>query len=1198
MRQIPKEMKKGLLFLLLCFATTYLFSQEWKAVSQQTPSAPKVRLISETEQATELCFTLEGFYKEEVSTPKGLQNIITVPKMASILEEGSPDLPLYAIPVLIDDLAAMEVQVKEVEYKDFEGIEIAPSKGNLSRDIDPDDVPFLYGDAYQQNSFFPGFQAQLDQPYILRDFRGQNILVYPFAYNPITKTLRVYTQLTLTMNKTREKGDNPKLSHKSSQTKMSPEADAMYRHRFVNYRNRAIKYTFIADEGELLVICPDQYMDAMQPFVSWKNESGRPTTMVSLSDIGGNNTDQIKSFILSHYNNPNENLCYVLLVGDYNDITPKAMNGERSDIWFGQLEGNDYYPEVFVGRFSVGNVADVENQVAKVIYYERDINTDADWLSKGVGIGSTEGAGSGHNGGESDYQHIDYIRDTLLHYTYSEISQHYQGVGAGTNASMLSQNFNAGAGICNYCNHGTQTGWYVGSFNNSHVNALVNDYKWPFIWSTACYNGQFDGNCFAEAWMRATNNSTGTPTGAIGGMFSWTNQPWQPPMTGQDEMVDILCEWRSADQFHHTLAGASLNGNMKILDLHPSDQGKTHNTWILFGDPSLTLRTDTPTELNVTCQPDVIFLGQTELTISADADYALATLSFNGEILTCTPIVNGEATLSFPEQTITGMAQLVVTSFNKVTEVRDIPIIPADGAFLSYESFSINDANGQADYGETVGFDVTIKNIGNETANNVQVTLSTNSSFVEITHNTAFIPAIAASEEYTIANSFEIVVNEMITEGSQVEFVLTCTDGVDTWINRFHMSLHAPVLVLSDFMPIHTTHPGEAGELLITIKNTGSCDAHNVVAQFYSSSTDLVFNPISLTLGEIPAGDIATVTISFSTTSNIPDGSIFEVYYQLETTPNTFSGIQTLNIGPIKETFETGDFSTFPWQTMGSAYWFVDSSTANTGTYSARTGAIDDSNVTTLQVNVDVIEDGEISFFIKTSTEADKDKLTFYIDSDTKGTWSGLSDWHRATFSVLAGTHKFKWIYMKNGNGSYGNDCCWIDDIQFPSTHTVTLLPPLELDAQVNKNEVTLTWQNQNPSDSYLIRRNGMPITTQNETTFSELLNLGTYSYSVTAISSEGQQSIPAFATVEITVLGVDSIESKMRLFPNPVRNWLNISYEQPFNYILFNNIGQQIREGKAEENVVIDCRTLPQGLYILQISTETQVFTKKIIVY
>ena len=187
---------------------------------------------------------------------------------------------------------------------------------------------------------------------------------------------------------------------------------------------------------------------------------------------------------------------------------------------------------------------------------------------------------------------------------------------------------------------------------------------------------------------------------------------------------------------------------------------------------------------------------------------------------------------------------------------------------------------------------------------------------------------------------------------------------------------------------------------------------------------------------------------------------------------------------------------------------------------------------------------------------------------------------------------------MKNGSGSYGDDCCWIDDVQFPSTHTVMLLPALELDTQVIENEVTLTWQAQSPTDNYLIRRNGTPITTQHETTFTELLNLGTYTYSVTAISSEGQQSIPAFATVEITILGIDSIETKMRLFPNPVRNWLNISFEQPFSYILFNNIGQQIREGKSEGDVVIDCRTLRQGLYILQIATETQVFTKKIIVH
>ena len=1190
-------MRKGLLFFIICMATFNLFAQEWVGCLQQNPTAPKVKLMSDTEQKTELCFTLGGFFKEEVNTPKGLQYIVKVPKMASMLEEGSPDLPLYAIPVLIDDLAAMEVQVKEAKYQDFEGIEIAPSKGNFSREINPNEVPFRYGDAYTQNRFFPDFQAQLDKPYILRDFRGQNILVYPFAYNPITKTLRVYTQLTLEMRKTGEKGSNPKMSRKSSLRGMTPEANAMYQQRFVNYRERAAKYNFIPDEGEMLVICPPEFLDAMRPFVAWKNESSRPTTLVNLSDIGGNNTDQIKSFILSHYNNPNENLCYVLLVGDYEQITPRAMSDGASDIWFGQLEGNDYYPEVFVGRFSAENVTHVQNQVAKVIYYERDIAADADWLGKGIGIGSTEGAGSGHNGGESDYQHIDYIRDTLMHYTYTEVSQHYHGVGAGTNASLLSQNFNEGAGICNYCNHGSTTGWYVGSYSNYHVNALTNDYKLPFIWSTACYNGQFDVNCFAEAWLRATNNVTGAPTGAIGGMFSWTSQPWQPPMTGQDEMVDILCEWRSADQFHHTFGGASLNGNMRILDLHPSDQGKTHNTWILFGDPSLLLRTQAPTELNVNCQPEVVFLGQTELVVTADVDYAIATLSYNGEILACSHIVNGEGTLTFASPTQVGNLQLVVTSYNKVTEVRDIAVIPSNGAYLTYSSVAINDENGQADYGDTVGMNVTVRNIGNETATNVQATLSTDSPLVAVIHGTANIPNIASLEQYTIANAFEIAVNELISDGSQAEFVLTCTDGTDIWTSRFRVTLHAPALVVSEFRPLNTTYPGEDGNLVVGVRNTGSSDAHNVRIELYSRSIDLVFNPISYNVGEVPAGDITTMTASFSSSSSIPNGSNFEVYYAMNAAPYSYNGTKFLSIGPIEETFETGDFNAFEWVSLGSAPWLIDNSTANSGAYSARSGAISNGNLTSLQVEMEVVEDGEISFFLKTSTEGDRDKLTFYVDNETEGTWSGDMDWTRVSFPVSSGMRRFRWIYMKDSSGSFGDDCCWIDDIQFPSAHSFTLMPELELEAQIVENKVTLTWNAQNSTDDYLIRRNGTPITMQHETTFTEWLNLGTHTYSVTAISSEGLQSIPAFATVEINVLGVDSIENMLRVYPNPVRGYLNISYEQPFSYRLFNSIGQQIWEGESAGDIQMDCHALSQGVYIFLIATEVETFTKKIIV-
>lgn len=1188
-----------LLLIVAILLTNNIFAQEWVPITSSIPVAPMTSLLSSGDDESRVAFHLSGYFKEKVDTPKGQQYVITVPKMASMLEAGSPDLPLFAVPMLIDDVAEMVVEVTEARYHDYEGIEIAPSKGNLSREVDPSTVPYAFGATYACDRFFPDAQAQLDKPYILRDFRGQNILVYPFAYNAVTRTLRVFTDLTLTMKKGSGYGSNPLLNRKSGTMRMAAETEEMYRHRFLNFQDRGAKYTFIPDEGELLVICPPAYLDAMQPFVEWKNASGRPTLLANLADIG-NTPDLVKSFILSHYNNPDENLCYVLLVGDYADLTPKSMNGGASDIWFGQLEGNDYYPEVLVGRFSAETVADVEHQVFKTVYYERDITADAQWLDKGVGIGSSEGAGSGHNGGESDYQHIEYIRDTLMHYTYSEVSQHYQGVGVGTNAVMLRENFNAGASICNYCNHGSQTSWYVGTFNNSHVNALTNDYKWPVVWSTACLNGQFNYSqpCFAEAWMRAVNNTTGVPTGAIGGMFSWTSQPWQPPMTGQDEMVDILCEWRNADQYHHTLGGASLNGNMKILDMHPSDQGATHNTWILFGDPSLMLRTANPSELNVVCQPEAIFLGQTELRLTADADFAMATLTADGQVLCSTPIVNGEGILTFDSPSTVGTATLVVTSFNKVTEVRTIDIIPANGAYLTYGGFAVSDDNGQADYGETVDVMVTIKNIGNEAASNVQVTLSSDTPSIEVVGNSAVIPSLAAMSTYNITNGFRVAVSDDIVDGTVANLSLTCTDGGNTWTSQFRMTLHAPAFALAEFRPVSTVNPGEDGQLLVGVRNIGSSAAHNARMQLYSSTTDLTFGQTNYSMGDIPAGGVATLTVPFATSAQLGNNSSMEVFYLMEALQYSIQGVELLSVGSVKETFETGDLSAFAWQTLGGAYWSIDAETAHTGNYSARSGAIGDANVSTLQVEMEVSEDGQISFFKKVCCEANKDKLTFYIDNIAMGEWSGEVDWSYEAFPVTAGTHKFRWLYMKNGSGSYGDDCCWVDDVQFPSASVITFLPELALQAQVNQNEVVLGWEGIADAQSYVVRLDGNVVATQPETSFTQYINtLGTFVYSVSAINAQHECSLPAFRQVEITTLGVDDPSQRIDLFPNPVKDWLRVAMDQPFSYIVLNAAGQQVAQGQGDEHTRLWCGHLPEGVYFLQITTDSEIVVKKFLV-
>ena len=118
---------------------------------------------------------------------------------------------------------------------------------------------------------------------------------------------------------------------------------------------------------------------------------------------------------------------------------------------------------------------------------------------------------------------------------------------------------------------------------------------------------------------------------------------------------------------------------------------------------------------------------------------------------------------------------------------------------------------------------------------------------------------------------------------------------------------------------------------------------------------------------------------------------------------------------------------------------------------------------------------------------------------------------------------------------------------------------------------------------------------TQHETTFTQWLDLGTFTYSVVAVDHNGQQSLPAFATVEITVLGVDSIENTVKVFPNPTCNWLNISYDQPFHFVIFNDLGQKVKEGDGSGYTPIDCGMLSRGVYILHLTAEGKVFIKKI---
>jgi hypothetical protein len=139
------------------------------------------------------------------------------------------------------------------------------------------------------------------------------------------------------------------------------------------------------------------------------------------------------------------------------------------------------------------------------------------------------------------------------------------------------------------------------------------------------------------------------------------------------------------------------------------------------------------------------------------------------------------------------------------------------------------------------------------------------------------------------------------------------------------------------------------------------------------------------------------------------------------------------------EDWETGTDENYNWVSNGDATWFVTSSYAYEGSYSMQSGDIGNNDVTNLDLVVNCPAQFDLSFALKTSTEADYDFLTFFVDNVEVGSWSGENDWMEVSYVLSAGSHNLSWRYEKDFIVTSGLDACWIDNIVLPGAALVTV---------------------------------------------------------------------------------------------------------------------------------------------------------------
>lgn len=89
----------------------------------------------------------------------------------------------------------------------------------------------------------------------------------------------------------------------------------------------------------------------------------------------------------------------------------------------------------------------------------------------------------------------------------------------------------------------------------------------------------------------------------------------------------------------------------------------------------------------------------------------------------------------------------------------------------------------------------------------------------------------------------------------------------------------------------------------------------------------------------------------------------------------------TESLNQTVEDWETGTANGFEWVNADDADWFTTTSNPYEGLNCKQSGNVDDNEITTLQITMQVAEADEISFSYKVSSKVDWDYLQFFISN-------------------------------------------------------------------------------------------------------------------------------------------------------------------------------------------------------------------------
>ena len=689
-------MKKITLLLVLALSTMFAMAQNGRIDLRHETKAEITHSEFNNLRAT---FSYGSIESIEITTERGTFSEIAIEGTYASGEIGTPELPashqLLAVPFgATPRVNVISYTTTDYRLSDYGIGTILPHQPSVRKDQNPEDVEFVYNTAaYQTRSLATAPEATIEMQGTMRGIRIGSLLINPVSYNPAANTLRVFNDIEVEVS---FDGADRAETERMLLSTYSPYFDIVYKQMF-NYRQILDVYTdhpdLMAYPVHMIVITPEDYITALQPWINWKIQKGFDVNVVTTAQAGGN-YNAIQSYVQNLYNtgvNQGATPTFVILVGDTGQVPGKTSGNATqkvTDLYYGSIDG-DYFPDMFYSRMSAENTNQVTAIVNKILQYEQYTMPDPSYLSNVTLIAGWDSYWNARIGRPTINYATTYYYNTA--HGFNQVNAYLQqGQYTGCYNTL-----NTGVGFINYTAHGSETSWSDPQFTVSNVNALTNANKYFLAMGNCCLTGNFGHSqpCFGEAMLRGENKAAYSYIGSCPVTYWYEDYYFGVGATTVMNQTPTLENTATGvydgiwmDDTYNTVSSITFLGNIAVC--YASTGGYQTSSSPLYywqayhvlGDGSIMPYRVNPTP-NTVSHASTFPAGATSFQVSAEAGSYVGISQNN--VLKGAALVPASGSVSVPVSAgvTSGQVRIVVTKPQRQPYIQDINVGGAPQSF-------------------------------------------------------------------------------------------------------------------------------------------------------------------------------------------------------------------------------------------------------------------------------------------------------------------------------------------------------------------------------------------------------------------------------------------------------------------------------------------------------------------------------------